>query len=252
MQTMMIYSESGGATKSTTAVSLATVAAEDGKRVILVDLDPRGATTKWLDAQPVDVGLDVGAILGNQDPRGWADELAVPSPFHENLRVIPSDRSVSARETDDPGEVGHRLADSLEGVPADLVIIDCPNRQGGSLIYNALTAAESVIYAATPTADGVDGFLGAQESVTRYNATSGRQAVAEAGIIVGGYKETVTPREATHSIEQMRETGLLLTPLIPHRTIVGEVRYSHDWYGRFRKGAPVAQAYRELARKVIR
>ena len=46
MQTLMIYSEAGGVTKTTTAVSLAVAAAEAGNRVVLVDLDPRAAAIR--------------------------------------------------------------------------------------------------------------------------------------------------------------------------------------------------------------
>ncbi|WP_431031206.1 ParA family protein [Plantibacter sp. RU18] len=131
MQTLMVYSESGGVTKTVTAVSVAYCAAFMGKRVVLVDLDPRAATTQWLGVEPKEAGLDVSAILGNADPRGWAESLAVPSGFHELLRVIPSGRGVSSQEADRADHSELRLRASLDGLDADVVVIDCPNRQGG-------------------------------------------------------------------------------------------------------------------------
>ena len=95
------YSESGGVTKTTTALSLAVACAEENPDddVILADCDPRGATTKWTGATPVKEGLHIGAILGNEDVEGWADDLAVrldkAGGWPANLRVIPSARSVS-------------------------------------------------------------------------------------------------------------------------------------------------------------
>jgi hypothetical protein len=80
-------------------------------------------------------GLDVGAILGakEDDPEGWAEDLAVPSGqgWHPDLRVIPSSRSVSNREADRDHYAELRLKTSLVGATAEVVIIDCPNRQGG-------------------------------------------------------------------------------------------------------------------------
>lgn len=38
---------------------------------------------------PGQPSLHVGAILAEEDPAGWAAELAVPSPWSPNLRVIP-------------------------------------------------------------------------------------------------------------------------------------------------------------------
>lgn len=253
----MVYSESGGVTKTATAVSLAYIAAASGKRVLVIDLDPRAATSQWFNVEPSEPGLDVSAILGSRDPRGWAEELAVQTTWHERLSVIPSDRGVSSQESDRADHAELRLRAALEGVTADLVIIDCPNRQGGPLILNALTAADSVVYAAAASSDGVSGFLGAQQSVERFKAA--RRAIGapdttpeELGIVVGAVKETVMSRAAVHSIDQLRASGLLLEPLVPNRSVVDEVRYSHEWYGDYRKGAPVLDAYTKLAQKVIR
>jgi chromosome partitioning protein len=157
MQVVMVYSEAGGVSKTTTAVSLAMVGALMGKQVVLVDLDPRAAATKWFGVEPADRGLHVGAILGADEmPTGWAKSLAVQSDWHPNIRVIPSARSVSNREADRADHMELRLAASLEGLDADIVVIDCPNRQGGPLILSALNASDTVVYAASPNTDGVD------------------------------------------------------------------------------------------------
>ena len=79
MQVLMVYSETGGATKTTSSVSLAMTAAENGKKVVLFDLDPRAASTKWLGLEPSEEWRHVGAILGNDDPTGWAEDLAIQS-----------------------------------------------------------------------------------------------------------------------------------------------------------------------------
>lgn len=46
---------------------------------------------------------------------------------------------------------------------------------------------------------------------------------------------------------ELRETGLLLTPLVPARSIVPKARLACDWLGRYEKGEPVATAYADLA-----
>lgn len=256
MQTIMVYSESGGATKTTTAVSLATTAALAGRRVLLIDLDPRAAATKWLGVQPAGDGLHVGAILGNEDPTGWANDIAVPSYWTPMLRVIPSARSVSVREADRADHAELRLAMSLEGLGEDVVVIDCPNRQGGPLTQSAMTASDTVVYAAGPTSDGLDGFEGARKSVQRFKESRRRlgapDRLTEAGIVVGGVSTVVISRIASASIKQLDDTGMLLAPLVPHRTIVQEMRMTNEWYGNYTKGEPVAEAYRQLAERIIR
>ena len=84
----------------------------------------------------------------------------MPSGWHPNLRVIPSARNVSNREADRADHAELRLKISLTGLQADVVVIDCPNRQGGPLTLSALNAADTVVYAATATSDGIDGWTG--------------------------------------------------------------------------------------------
>ncbi|MFB0834692.1 ParA family protein [Arthrobacter halodurans] len=82
---------------------MAAVAAASGRKVVLIDLDPRAAATRWFNVEPK----------------------------AEGLRVVPSARSLSKREADNSDHLEVRLRVALEGLDADLVVIDCANRQAG-------------------------------------------------------------------------------------------------------------------------
>lgn len=256
MQSVMVYSEAGGVSKTTTAVSIAMCAALGGRKTLLIDLDPRAASTKWFGVEPAQEGLHVGAILGNDDPEGWADDLAVPSGWSENLRVLPAARSVSNREADRADHAELRLKTSLLGVDVDVVVIDCPNRQGGPLTLSALNAADTVVYAATASQDGVDGVTGARTTIQHF--TKSRQRLGapttlhEAGIVVGRTRTTIMARAAVASLDELRATDLLLTPLVPERAIVDEARIVGEWYGTYTKGEPVLTAYTDLTKEILR
>lgn len=251
----MVYSEAGGVTKTTTAVSLAAIAASEGKRTILIDLDPRAASTKWLDVEPSGEGLHVGAILADPEPTGWVDDLAVPSRWFDTLRVVPSGRSVSNREGEREDFSELRLNIALEGVDADLVVIDCPNRQGGPLTLNALSASTEVIYAAKANGDGVDGVDGARYTVEQFRKNRARMnapvELRERGIVCAREGSGFMSRPEVEAVERMRETGLLLEPLIPVLAIVPEVRLAGEWYGNYRKGRNVVDAYKTIAQEVL-
>jgi chromosome partitioning protein len=251
IQTIMVY-----VSKTTTAMSLAMIAASRGQRTLLVDLDPRAALTKWLNVQPSGEGLHIGAILGDENPEGWGEDIAVPTAWSDYLRVIPSARNVSNREADRADHAELRLRTSLEAVQADLVVIDCPNRQGGPLTLAALNAADTIVYASTATSDGVDGVSGARRTVEQFRHSRARinapVTLQEAGIVVGGVSDTIMSRPALASIEELRETGMLLYPLVPQRAIVQEVRLTGEWYGNYRKGAPVLDVYTAIVDQVIR
>ncbi|WP_176475269.1 ParA family protein [Kocuria sp. WN036] len=167
-------------------------------------------------------------MLGNEALEDRAADLALPSGWHPNLRVILSARNVSNREADRADHAELRLKISLTGLQADVVVIDCPNRQGGPLTLSALNAADTMVYAATVTSDGIDGMDGARRTVAQFRRhrqqLGAPDTLKEAGIVVGGVEETIMSRAAVASLEELRATGLFLEPLIPGRAIVQEVR----------------------------
>ncbi|SHQ67201.1 ATPase involved in chromosome partitioning [Mycobacteroides abscessus subsp. abscessus] len=250
MPIWMVYSEAGGVTKTTSAVSLAMSSAVQGRKTTLIDLDPRGAATKWIGAYPEESWKHVGAILADVNPEGWVEDLAVGSEWHSLLRVVPSSRALSNREKEHDDHAELRLTTALQGHSAEVTVIDCPNRQGGLLIQNALAAAEHVIYAATANQDGIDGVEGARESVARFQASRIRIGAAtklqELGIIVGGVKDTIMTKVASHALKTLAATDLVLDPIIPNRTVVDQARMTGQWYGNYDKGEPVAAAYDKI------
>ena len=253
------YSESGGVCKTTHAVSLAMAAAGLGLDVILVDLDPRAAATRWLAAAPRQDGLDVSAIIGGDDVDGWADDIAVPAGagWSPRLRVIPSSRRLATLEAQLAQGVELRLLRSLDGTRADLVVIDCPNRQGGPLTLNALYAADGLVIAAKPDADGREGVEGALATVARHRQNLRRLGSSRTldvlGILIGNARDVVVPRIERHTLSKLQESYStdVLEPAIPARTIVREAREMSEWYGNYDSGRVVASAYAAIIRQVL-
>jgi cellulose biosynthesis protein BcsQ len=262
MQTISVYSEAGGVAKTTTAVSIAMTAAQgiaataeheglEPRRVVLIDLDPRHATTKWSRVKPAEEWQHVGAIIGNaSDATGTAADIALPSHWHPNLRIVPADRSLSLLEAGAPEYAEFQLQKSLIDLDADLVVIDCANRQGGILTRSAFLASDSVLYAATASDSGVDGVEGAQRSVRRFNEAF--QGVTELGVAMSRAGTGFMSLAETDSIDQVRALAPVVGPIVPYLSIVPESRSAGEWYGNFRKGQPVAAAYGEIMREVVR
>ncbi|MEU1132619.1 ParA family protein [Streptomyces sp. NPDC005900] len=257
------YSEAGGASKTATAVSVAVAYAEEhpDEEVLLGDLDPRGAATKWTGAVAREPGLDMSAILGQDDVKGWADELAVPldpaKGWPENLRVIPSGmRSQATQETIRQDHAELRLKRSLTGTRARFAVFDFPNRQGGVITQNGLTACTHVLYAAKPDEDGLDGVDGAKDTVRKFHAYREEVGLSrtprEVGIVLGAaWRGAVWTRDALRAVKEFERTspGMLLTPYVEDRVIVRECRSAGEWYGKYggaAGGDKVARAYRDL------
>ncbi|WP_406517562.1 ParA family protein [Streptomyces sp. NBC_00134] len=257
------YSETGGVTKTATAVSVACVLAFEHpeETVILGDLDPRGATTKWTQATPKEPGLDMSAILGADDVTGWADEIAVrldpAKGWPENLLVIPSGmRAMATQETMRQDHAELRLRRSLTGTSARFGVLDFPNRQGGILTQNGLTASTHLLYAAKPDEDGLDGVDGAKETVAKFHSYRDEVGLPRTpipiGIVLGAaYQGAVWTRDAKRAVEEFDRTspGMLLTPYVQARTIVRECRAAGEFYRQYggeAGGDKVYAAYREL------
>lgn len=198
-------------------------------------------------------------VNGYADPIGWINDLALPSPWDEvpGLRVVPSARSLSNREksVEDHSDVRLRLA--LTDTAAAVTILDLPNRQGGPLIQNALTAATKIVYAAKLDEDGLDGVDGAAISVRRYRQHRAQIGAAvdltESGVIVGAVRDTVMTLDSRRALDELDKSygELVLRPLVPERVIVREARAAGRYFGVFDKGAVVHDAYLALTRKVL-
>lgn len=151
MRTIAVVNQKGGCGKTTTVVNLAGALADDGLRVLVVDLDPQAHATLAL-------GIDADALERNlydvlaeppESPGGAAlGEVLVPAA--ERLHVAPSGIVLSALEQKLAAERAEGRTERLERALArladsfDVALVDCPPNVG-VLTFNALRAAGEVI-----------------------------------------------------------------------------------------------------------
>jgi chromosome partitioning protein len=136
--------QKGGVGKTTTVVSLAAYLALDGRRVLLIDMDPQGNATSGVGIDRMAVGRSVYDVLLTDID---ASAVIVQTTI-ENLSVMPSDRSLAGAEVELVPVAGrerrlkHVLSDLVEMF--DFILLDCPPSLG-LLTVNSLTAAGSVL-----------------------------------------------------------------------------------------------------------
>jgi chromosome partitioning protein len=233
-QSIAVASGKGGVAKTTLTALLAMAAARRGRRVTAVDLDPRATLTKLLGAaDKFKPGFSSDAILAATDPSGWAAELRVPSTWHENLGVLPAERSLGNREKGSDDYAEHRLAMSLKGLETDLVIVDTPPRPGGLLIQSALHLEDvRVLYAATPDQDGLDGVAEGWETVDKAK-THGNPSLETIGVALSRVNEQLV--DVRRCRDELLEIygDLVLRPFIPERVMVREARAACEWVGHY-------------------
>lgn len=187
MPVVAVVNQKGGVGKTTIVLGLAAVAASRGHSVLVVDLDPQANATSglavWAPTVTVDLALaadEPGVMARVVQPSGWESLLGSPPP-----QVAPSSPALATRESQlatDPVGAQDRLRTALEGLPFDLVLIDCPPSLG-LLTINGLFAADAAVVVTEPAAWSSDGVEQVLRTIGRVSDRRGG-ALQVAGIVV--------------------------------------------------------------------
>jgi len=154
MRTIAVVNQKGGCGKTTTAINLGAFLALEGRRTLVVDMDPQGHATLGLlpdNGQPSRTLYDVFVHHSNGRDTRLKDVIR---PAQANLDVAPADILLSAvpeKLAGLPNREG-TLAEVVDEVRSDYdyVIVDCPPHVG-LLTFNALCASSEAIVPVDPS-----------------------------------------------------------------------------------------------------
>ncbi|HHB90375.1 MAG TPA: ParA family protein [Anaerolineae bacterium] len=143
-QIIAVANQKGGVGKTTTVFNVGAVAAAQGYKTLLVDLDPQAALTASLGLQPNRLSKSIYHLLlaKELDP-----EQVVVRDLRPNLDILPANNDLVRSDVDLAQQIGREylLQESLFPLKAeyDLILID-NGPTLGMLTVNALTAADQV------------------------------------------------------------------------------------------------------------
>jgi chromosome partitioning protein len=155
VKVLALHNLKGGVGKTTTAVNLAWLAAKEGARVLVWDLDPQGAATLQLGARPV-MAAGAGAIIRDADV-----VRAVGETRFERIEAIAANLSyrmleVELDQVNKPKKRLARILDQLRG-RYDYAVIDSP--PGLGLLSEAVChTADLLLAPVIPSPIGVYAF----------------------------------------------------------------------------------------------
>lgn len=219
MKVVATYNIKGGVGKTSAAVNLGYLAAGEGRRTLLWDLDPQAAGTYLLRIRPRVKGGGKGLIRGLRSL-----DSAIKGTDFDGLDLLPADFTYRNLDIvlDDTKKPTRRLAKLLAPLSDeyDLVILDCP--PSISLVSeNVLHATDLVLVPLIPTTlstrtldqltEFVAGFDGHRPDVVAFYSMVDRRkklhrevmARLDAADTAGGTAVAGTVVPALSAIEQM-------------------------------------------------
>ncbi len=139
-----IINQKGGVGKSTTAVNLSASLGEQGKKVLVIDIDPQGNTTSGYGIEKESLEYDIyDALL-----RDYPFSKLILETIEPNVFLVPATIQLAGAEIELVSAIAREsilkslvleIKDSF-----DFVLIDCPPSLG-LLTINSLVAADSLL-----------------------------------------------------------------------------------------------------------
>jgi len=149
MKIIACYSNKGGVGKTAAAVNLAYMMAAAGKRVLLCDMDPQGASGFYFRVKPSKKLTDTSFF---KDVKKFTD--AIRGSDYENLDILPA--NMDFREFDiflsRMRNSRSRLKKALQAVEKeyDIIVLDCPPSIS-VLSENIFRSADLILVPVIPT-----------------------------------------------------------------------------------------------------
>ncbi|KAF0813137.1 Chromosome-partitioning ATPase Soj [Andreprevotia sp. IGB-42] len=229
MKKRVVFNQKGGVGKSTITVNLAAAAAQAGRRVLVLDLDPQGNATRYLLG---DAASTVEPHLG-----GFFDQMlnyslyAKPTaefihatPF-DNLFVLPSHPSIAEQQTKLEARYKiYKLRETLAELEDrfDEVWIDTPPALN-FFTLSALIAANGCLIPFDCDAFSRQALLGLIERVDEIRADHNAALKVE-GIIVNQFQPRANLPQ--RMVTELQEQGLPVLPQFLSSSV--RIRESHE------------------------
>lgn len=149
MRIIAVYNIKGGVGKTATAVNVAWLAAQEGRRTLIWDLDPQAAATFYLRVRPKVRGGGKALVKGKQDLDAVVKETDFP-----HLDLLPADFSFRNMDLvlEDAKKPTKQLLRLLRPLSEayDTIVLDCP--PSISLVSeNVFRAADALLVPMIPT-----------------------------------------------------------------------------------------------------
>ncbi|PSL17965.1 ParA family protein [Shimia abyssi] len=247
-----VANQKGGVGKTTTTINLASALAEQGCRVLLVDLDPQGNASTGLGINTADRKYTTYDLMLEDMP---LEDVILPTEI-EGMCIIPATVDLSSADIEliSNEKRSFLLHDSLRQLAMDkyefdYILIDCPPSLN-LLTVNAMIAAHSVLIPLQSEFFALEGLSQLMLTVREVRQT------ANSGLRIEGV--VLTMFDARNNLSQQVEQDardnlgeLVFETKIPRNVRVSEAPSYAQPVLEYDTASKGAEAYRALAKELL-
>ncbi|WP_143155392.1 ParA family protein [Loktanella atrilutea] len=249
---MAVANQKGGVGKTTTTINLGAALAEQGQKVLLIDLDPQGNASTGLG-----IALDrrdvttYDFLIGDASPAEAVQRTDVP-----NLSIIPATTDLSSADIEliSNEKRSFLLHDALRQLPMDAygfdyILIDCPPSLN-ILTVNAMVAAHAMIVPLQSEFFALEGLSQLMLTIREVRQTANK-SLRIAGVVLTMYDRRNNLSQQVEADARENLGGLVFTTVIPRNVRLSEAPSYAMPALTYDSQSAGSQAYRKLALELM-
>ena len=241
-----VINQKGGVAKTTTALNVAASWARQGKKILLIDLDPQSSATRAIfadrefDRTIYDVIMSQAAI---------EDVIVRSEDF--GIDVIPAEIMLSGIDVQLAAHFGREqiLRRKLEPIMRryDSILIDC-SPSLGLMTVNALLASKDIIIPICPEYFSMKGIDLILETLQNIRTGLGHR-VEVRGVVITRFRDRKVAKDVIQRVRDQYDLHVY-SSYIPDNIAVEEAHHRHFPVLKHAPNSPAAKAYMQLAQEL--